>query len=62
MLELSAVEGPGGKVQGDKRQGEGGAHPTVATALMVNVGFYGLGATPVVYPWPCPPGLAGQPP
>ena len=52
----SAVEAPGGKVQGG---GEMQA-PKPVTAPIVNVGPMAPGATPVVYPWPCPPGLPGQ--
>ena len=59
----SAVEAPGGKVQGDRLQPGGEAAGDVkTTAPIVNVGPNGVGVGSVAYPWPYPPGLPGLPP
>ena len=56
----SAVEAPGGKVQGDRVQPGGEAIGNVkTTAPIVNVGSNGVGVGSVAYPWPYPPGLPG---
>ena len=52
----SAVEAPGGKVQGDRVQPGGEAAGDVkTTAPIVNVGPNGVGVGSVAYPWPYRP-------
>ena len=59
----SAVEAPGGKVQGERVQpGVDATGNVKTTAPIVNVGPNGVGVGSVAYPWPYPAGLPRLPP